>query len=98
MTIYGFDSHYYLVKIPGVRIEQIPDSRMWCEVIHDKNMANDAYFLRATMEKDTDLLQRAFAIEAPLQHSPRLYLTRFLPRYAKTFVIRARNRIFGRKW
>lgn len=97
-TIYGFGSHYYLVKIPGVRIEQISGSRMWCEVIHEKNMGNDASFLRATMEKDRALLQRDFAIDIPLQYGPRLYLTRFLPRYAKTFIWRAKNRLFGRKW
>lgn len=97
-TVYGFGSHYYIVKIPGVRIEQISGSRMWCEVVHDKNMGNDAYFLRATMEKDCELLQRDFAIDMHLQHGALPYLTRFLPRYAKTFVRRAKNRIFGRKW
>lgn len=97
-TIYGYGSHYYLVKIPGVRIEQISGSRMWCEVIHEKNMGNDAYFLHATMEKDPAMLQRDFAIEEPLQHGLLLYLTRFLPRYAGTFVRRTKNRLFGRKW
>ena len=97
-TIYGFGSHYYLVKIPGVKIEQVSGLRLWCEVIHEKNMGNDAYFLHATMEKDSALLQREFSIEESLEHSIGLYLLRFLPRYAKTFVRRARNRIFGRKW
>lgn len=97
-TIYGFGSHYYLVKIPGVRIEQISGSRMWCEVIHEKNMGNDAYFLRATMEKDRTLLQRDFSIDEPLQHGTLLYLFRFLPRYCKTFVRRTKNYLFGRKW
>ena len=97
-TIYGYGSHYYVVKIPGVHIEQISDSRMWCEVIHEKNMGNDAYFLRASMEKDCELLQRDFAIDQPLQSGLGLYLFRFLPRYARTFVRRARNRLFGREW
>lgn len=97
-TIYGFGSHYYLVKIPGVKIEQVSGLRLWCEVIHEKNMGNDAYFLHATMEKDRALLQRDFSIGEPLGHGLHLYLFRFLPRYAKTFVRRARNRIFGRKW
>lgn len=97
-TIYGFGSHYYLVKIPGVRIEQISGSRMWCEVIHEKNMGNDAYFLRAMMEKDHALLQRDFSIDEPLQHGTLLYLFRFLPRYCKIFFRRTKHRLFGRKW
>jgi hypothetical protein len=71
---------------------------MWCEVIHEKNMGNDAYFLQAIMEKDRALLQRDFAIDEPLQHGLLLYRTRFLPRYAGTFVRRTKNRLFGRKW
>lgn len=97
-TVYGFGSHYYLVKIPGVRIEQVSGARMWCEVIHEKNMGNDAYFLHAAMEKDRELLKREFSIDEPLEYGPFLYLFRFLPRYVKTFVRRARNRLFGRKW
>ena len=98
LTIYGFGSHYYIVKIPGVRIEQITDSRMWCEVIHEKNMGNDAYFLHATMVQNKDLLQREFAIDKAIQHGLGLYLFRFLPRYARTFVRRVKNRLFGRDW
>lgn len=97
-TIYGYGSHYYIVKIPGVRIDSIPDSRMWCEVIHEKNMGNDAYFLRSSMENDGELLQRDFAIDEPIRHGVGIYLFRFLPRYARTFVRRARNRLFGREW
>ena len=97
-TIYGFGSHYYIVKIPGVRIEQVSNSQMWCEVIHEKNMGNDAYFLRSTMEKDSELLHRDFAIDVSVKHSVWLYLFRFLPRYAKTFVRRVKYRLFGREW
>lgn len=97
-TIYGFGSHYYLVKIPGVKIEQVSGARMWCEVIHEKNMGNDAYFLHAAMEKDGALLQREFSIDVPTEHGLFLYLFRFLPRYAMTFIRRVRNRLFGRKW
>ena len=46
--------HYYINKIKGVRIEHVKDLPMWCEVIHDRNMGNDAYFLRAKMVRDAD--------------------------------------------
>lgn len=97
-TIYGYGSHYYIVKIPGVRIESIPNSRMWCEVIHARNMGNDASFIRSSMEKDINLLQREFSIKETLQNSALIYLFRFLPRYAKTFIRRTRNRLCGREW
>lgn len=97
-TIYGFGSHYYIVKIPGVQIEQVSDFRMWCEVIHEKNMGNDAYFLNSAMEKDPDTLSRDFAIDMPVKQGVGLYLFRFLPRYAKTFVRRVKNRLIGRDW
>ena len=41
-TIYGYGSHYYIEKIPVARIEHIKNQPMWCEVIHEKNMGNDA--------------------------------------------------------
>ena len=97
-TIYGFGSHYYIVKIPGAKIEQISDCWMWCEVIHEKNMGNDAYFLRAKMVQDKDMLQREFAIDEAIQHGLGLYLFSFLLRYTRTFVRRMKNRLFGRNW
>lgn len=97
-TICGYGSHYYIVKIPGVRIENIPNSRMWCEVIHERNMGNDALFIRSFMEKDINLLQREFSIKETLRSSALIYLFRFLLRYAKTFIRKARNRLFGREW
>lgn len=97
-TIYGYGSHYYIEKIKGVRIEKLPNFPMWCEVIHDRNMGNDAYFLNVKMIKDDDLLRRDFAIDDDVRHSAMLYLCRFLPRYAKTFIRRSRYFLFGRKW
>ena len=97
-TIYGFGSHYFIVKIPGVRIEHVSGCRMWCEVIHDKNMINDASFLHVTMEKDSEMLQREFAVNERLHQGIRLYLFSFLPRYAKKLARRAKNRLFGTKW
>lgn len=97
-TIYGYGSHYYIDRIKGVRIEKVPNLPMWCEVIHERNMGNDAYFLNVKMIKDNGLLRRDFAIDDYIRHSAMLYLCRFLPRYTKTFIRRARNRLFGREW
>lgn len=97
-TIYGYGSHYYIDRIPGVRIERVPDLPLWCEVIHQHNMGNDAYFLRVKMVKDSDALKREFAIDETVESGAGLYIFRFLPRYAKTFVRRAGYFFFGRKW
>lgn len=51
-TIYGYGSHYYIEKIEGARIENVENLPMWCEVIHEKNMGNDAYFLGAKMVRE----------------------------------------------
>ena len=98
-TIYGYGSHYYIDKIKGVRIEFVKDMPMWCEVIHEKNMGNDAYFLLgAKMVNDTNLLKREFAIDEVVNHSFALYTTRFIPRYIKTFIRRIGYFLFGRHW
>lgn len=98
-TIYGYGSHYYIDKIKGVRIEFVKDMPMWCEVIHEKNMGNDAYFLLgAKMVNDTNLLKREFAIDEVVNHSFALYPTRFIPRYIKTFIRRIGYFLFGRHW
>jgi hypothetical protein len=87
-TIYGYGSHYYIDKIPNARIEHVKNPPMWCEVIHEKNMGNDAYFLRAKMMSDQELLCRFFAIEETVQSGIGIYLFRFIPRYIKTFIRR----------
>ena len=97
-TIYGFGSHYYIGKIRGVRIDHVRDMPMWCEVIHEKNMGNDAYFLCAKMVRDRELLRREFGVEETVQFGVALYLFRFLPRYVKTFIRRIGYRLFGRHW
>lgn len=51
-TIYGYGSHYNIDKIEGARIENVENLPMWCEVIHEKNMGNDAYFLGARMVRE----------------------------------------------
>ena len=96
-TIYGYGSHYYIDKIPGAKIEHVKDKPMWCEVIHERNMGNDAYFLRAKMVKEANGFSFMFQ-ESGFRYGLGLYLFRFLPRYAKTFVRRIGYRLFGRHW
>lgn len=97
-TIYGYGSHYYIEKTPGAKIEHIKNQPMWCEVVHDRNVGNDAYFLGAKMVKDDSLLITAYGLQAKVNSGIGLYLFRFLPRYAKTFVRRIRYKLFGKHW
>ena len=97
-TIYGYGSHYYIDKIPCAKIEHVKNVPMWCEVIHEKNMGNDAYFLRAKIMSDQELLRREFAIEETVQSGVGIYLFRFLPRYFKTLFRRIGYFFFGRHW
>lgn len=97
-TIYGYGSHYYIEKIPGINIDNVVGLPMWCEVIHEKNMGNDAYFLNAKMAEDKDILCREFGVNQTIKLGNSIYLYRFLPRYCKTFVRRIGYRLFGRHW
>lgn len=97
-TIYGYGSHYYINQIKGAKIEYVDNSMMWCEVIHEKNMGNDAYFLKAKMISDKEMVRRDFAIDETVHSGTGLYLFRFLPRYCRTFVRRCGHRLFGRHW
>ena len=97
-TIYGYGSHYYIDQIKGAKIEYVDNLPMWCEVIHEKNMGNDAYFLKAKMVKDGERLRHDFALDETVEYGAGLYLFRFLPRYGKTFIRRCRHRLFGRHW
>lgn len=98
-TVFGYGSHYYIEKIPGVRIEYVPDSPLWCEVIHRRNMGNDAYFLFGTkMVRDGETLRRDFAVDETSRAGAGLYLFRFLPRYVAVFFRRIGYFFFGRKW
>lgn len=96
--IFGYGGHAHLGEIKGVQIVHIKNQPMWCEVVHGKNMVNDAYFLKAKMVKDGNLLSREFGIEEIVESSLGIYAFKFLPRYAKTFVRRAKERMFGRTW
>lgn len=98
-TIYGYGSHYYIDKIAGVKIERVNDKPLWCEVIHEKNMGNDAYFLfGAKMVSGSDCLRDKFGIDDDVNAGANLYLFRFLPRYIKTFCRRVKYFFFGRHW
>ena len=96
-TIYGFGSHYFIDKIKGVKIEHVKNLPMWCEVIHEKNMDNDAYFLRAKMMREA----KGFCFTFPgsrFNYGAGVYLFRFLPRYARTYVRRVKCFFVGRHW
>ena len=98
-TIFGFGSHYYIDKIPGVSIEYVKDVPLWCEVIHRRNMGNDAYFLWGTkMMRDEDILKRDFSIEVTPRHGFSVYAFKFIPRYIAVFFRRIKYFFFGRKW
>ena len=98
-TIYGFGSHYYINKIPGAKIEYVKDTPLWCEVIHKRNMGNDAYFFFGTkVIRDIEVLHHNFAIDDSYSYGFGTYLFKFIPRYIKTFFRRIGYFFFGRKW
>ena len=94
-TIFGYGSHYYIDKIPGVRIERVRELPMWCEVVHDKNMGNDAYSIKARTVKDSSFLNVEYALQERVRYSPWLYLFNFLPRYIRTLARGIRARVRG---
>lgn len=97
-TIYGYGSHYYIDKIEGAKIERVTGEPMWCEVVHEKNMVNDPYFLNAKMVRDSDVLKRNFGLDETVRYGAGIYMCRFIPRYCKTFVRRTKYYFFGRHW
>lgn len=97
-TIYGYGSHYYINKVPGAKIEYVKNLHMWCEVIHEKNMGNDAYFLGARMVKEWSVLINDFGIQKEVKYGVGLYLFRFLPRYFKPFIRRCGYFIFRNRF
>ena len=98
-TIYGYGSHYYIEKIKNAKVEYVKDHPMWCEIIHQRNMGNDAYFLWGTrMVKDENVLCREFAINETVRYGLGLYVFHFVPRYIKTYVRRIGYFFWGRHW
>ncbi len=96
--IFGYGGHYHIEEIEGVKIERVENLPMWCEVVHGKNMINDAYFLRAKMVTDCNKLRCDFSIDESVNYGMGIFLFRFLPRYMRTFVRRARHYLFEKKW
>lgn len=97
--IFGYGRHYYIDTIEGAIVEHINTEPMWCEVVHDRNMLNDANFLIGTkMLQDSELLKRQFAIDETVKTGAGIYWYKFLPRYIKTFMKRAKHYVFGRQW
>ncbi len=90
-TIYGYGSHYYIVTIKGVKIEFVENQPMWCEIVHEKNIGNDAYFLWAKMIKNADKLRNDFAVDDTVKFGGSIYVLRFLPRYLNTFIRRTKK-------
>ena len=96
-TIYGYGSHYYIEKIPGIKIEYVKNQPMWCEVIHEKNMGNDAYFLNAKMVREANGFGFMFQ-DLSFKYGIGNYLFRYLPRYCKTFIRRCGYYIFRNRF
>lgn len=88
--IFGYGSHATIDRIKDVKIECIPNQRMWCEVVHERNVMNDAKILTVYMVKDEDLLRNDFAVDDDVRYGIGIYVRRFIPRYIKTFVWRAK--------
>ncbi len=86
-----YGTHYYIYTIEGVKIEHVKSQPMWCEIIHESNMANDAYFLLKThVIRDVNRLVNDFSINETVRNGADLYLFKFLPRYARTFLRRTK--------
>ena len=88
--IFGYGSHATIEKIKDVKIECIKNYRMWCEVVHEKNVMNDAKFFTFDMVKDKHALKRDFAVDDDVRYGLGVYIRRFVPRYIKTFVWRTK--------
>lgn len=97
--IFWYGRHFYIDDIEGARIEVIDRQPMWCEVVHEKNMINDANFLIGTkVVRDKDAMRESFAVDEEVDAGAGVYCFKFLPRYVRTFVKRTKNKLFGRKW
>ena len=97
--IFGYGRHFYIDDIEGARIEEITRQPMWCEVVHEKNMINDANFLIGTrVVRNKSAMRKCFAVDEDVIVGGGVYCFKFLPRYMRTFVKRAKNKLMGRKW
>ena len=90
--VFGHGRHYYIDSIEGAKIEHVKTKPMWCEVVHEKNILNDANFILHTkMVRDENRLRQEFAIDERVRYGLGVYLCKFLPRYIKTFGKRAKR-------
>lgn len=97
--IFGYGRHFYIDDIEGAKIEVVTRQPMWCEVVHEKNMINDANFLIGTkVVRNKNAMREGFAVDEEVDAGGGVYCFKFLPRYVRTFVKRAKNKLFGRKW
>ena len=97
--IFGYGRHYYIDEIKGAKIEHVKTGPMWCEVVHEKNMINDANFLLGTkLVRDGNVLQRDFGLDIAARSGMGIYVCNFLPRYLKIFMRRVKHFLVGRKW
>lgn len=97
--VFGYGRHYYIDQIKGARVVHVKTQPMWCEVVHEKNMINDANFLIGTkIVRDSERLRHDFVIDEALKSDFGVYVIKFMPRYLRTFIKRVNNRIFGRTW
>lgn len=96
--IFGYGGHIHIDEIEGVTVENVENTPMWCEVVHERNMINDANILFGTkVVRDKDRLRRDFALDVNVDARLGVYAFKFLPRYLKTFVKRARRKFKGLK-
>ena len=94
--IFGYGSHSLVGKITGMKMVCIKNQRMWCEVVHEKNVMNDAKILSLNMVCDDDLLKCEFAIDDNVKSGLGIYMFKYLPRYARTFVWRVKYHLARR--
>ena len=98
-TIFGYGSHYYIDRIPDAHIEYIEDCPLWCEVVHERNMCNDAFYLWGVKAvRDSEAMRREFGVDEDCKCTLPLLAFRFVPRYIKTLFWRARRKVCGRRW
>lgn len=91
--IFGYGGHASIEKIKGVKLVCVKNQRMWCEVVHEKNVMNDAKILSFNMVRDNVLLLREFAIDDAVESGLGVYMFKYIPRYARTFVWRAKYKL-----
>ena len=99
-TIYGYGSHFYIDRMPEAILEMVDNVPLWCEVIHERNESNDAYFLSGIKQvRDKGLMRQLFSVNVDLDtHYTKTFVLSFVPRFIKTFARRVRGKLFGKKW